>query len=211
MPADHAAAAAVYLVSELADEYHGEAVNGYTVLERAGFIPPGEIAFQTASPTAELAAGAALAVGVQEYGPGLWLQAVSEAQALAAEFARLIAATGEEFNQLPVFVRPLARGGLKSKSGASLQDWAQTAQELCSRLEEYGALSGESAVGKPPILSPQLKDRLNKLAIYYQQAPAESSRFIKEPQVIEKVTQISEARVRAIRELVQALEILAGG
>jgi hypothetical protein len=38
MPADHAAAATAYLVAVLTDEYHGEQVTRYTVLERAGFI-----------------------------------------------------------------------------------------------------------------------------------------------------------------------------
>ncbi len=38
MPAVHAAVAVAYLTVALADEYHGEIVDGYTVLERAGLI-----------------------------------------------------------------------------------------------------------------------------------------------------------------------------
>ena len=40
MPAGHAALATAYLVVALADEYHGETVTGYAVLERAGFLGP---------------------------------------------------------------------------------------------------------------------------------------------------------------------------
>ncbi len=40
MPAEDAAAATAYLLARLADEYHGEQVTGYTILERAGFIQP---------------------------------------------------------------------------------------------------------------------------------------------------------------------------
>lgn len=208
MPADHAAAAAVFLVAELAEEYHGEAVNGYTVLERARFIPPGEAAPGAASPGLSQAASPLQAEANQGAGPAY----LCRAQALYAKFASLIAATGEEFNQLPIFARPMARAGVKTKSGASLQDWAHTAKALRSRLEERGApSSGDDANGGPPILTPQLKDRLNRLEVYFQQAPAESSRFIKDPQVLEEVRQISEARVKTIRELVQALEILASG
>ena len=39
MPLDHAGAATAYLAAVLADEYHGEVVNGYTILERAGTDP----------------------------------------------------------------------------------------------------------------------------------------------------------------------------
>lgn len=38
MPADHAGAAAAYLIARLADEYHGEVVSSYTLLERAGIV-----------------------------------------------------------------------------------------------------------------------------------------------------------------------------
>ena len=38
MPVEYAGAATAYLIAKLADEFHGEMVTGYGVLERAGVI-----------------------------------------------------------------------------------------------------------------------------------------------------------------------------
>jgi NAD(P)-dependent dehydrogenase (short-subunit alcohol dehydrogenase family) len=51
MPAEYSGAAAAYLVARLADEYHGEVVNAYTVLERAGLIDPPASAPRSMEPT----------------------------------------------------------------------------------------------------------------------------------------------------------------
>jgi len=52
MPAADAGLATAYLVAELADEYHGEVVDGYTVLERAGYLkPPVEVLAEAVNPS----------------------------------------------------------------------------------------------------------------------------------------------------------------
>jgi hypothetical protein len=174
MPPEHAAAAAVYLVANLAEEYHGEQTNGYTVLEQAGLIaPPGEAAVPSAAAQPILA-------------PNSTAASVSE---LAAELCRILAETGEEFNQLPVFVRPLARSGFKSKSGMSLQDWQRAASALAE---------GQA--------KPSLDQQLPKLSRYYQETPAETARFTKDAQVLAAVAEISSLRVRLIDRLLAALQ-----
>ena len=61
MPAEDAALAALYLADRLSEEFHGEVVSAYTVLERAGFIrsqaaQPTTTKFARAKPAPEAAA-----------------------------------------------------------------------------------------------------------------------------------------------------------
>lgn len=194
MPAGHAAAATAFLVANLTDEYHGEQVNGYTVLERAGFISSGP------APTLSLPS-----IEKQpEPSPGDPQKTLE----IAARFSQIIADSAEELNRLPIFVRPMARAGFKSKSGLSLQDWAHLAEDLASRFKQWSELPAEErAALSQPALPPQLKERLGRLIVYYQETPAETARFTKDPQVIEAVTRTAEERVQVIRELIQALDL----
>jgi NAD(P)-dependent dehydrogenase (short-subunit alcohol dehydrogenase family) len=105
MPVTYAGVATAYLVAALAQEYHGEPVTGYTILERAGLIePPGVSA---AASTSKAAASTDLPV-------------------LLAELDQILSETAAEFDRLPAFARPLAKNGFKSKSGMSLADWQRT-------------------------------------------------------------------------------------
>ncbi|HTP07168.1 MAG TPA: SDR family oxidoreductase, partial [Anaerolineae bacterium] len=110
MPAEHAGAAAVYLTLRLADEFHGQVVNGYEVLERAGLLKA-----QAAPMADEATAEAGTADRVE----------------LIRQLAHILAETEAEFNRLPIFVRSMARQGFKSKAGQSLPDW----QRMIATLE----------------------------------------------------------------------------
>ncbi|MEW6651740.1 MAG: SDR family oxidoreductase [Chloroflexota bacterium] len=172
MPVEYAAAAAAYLIAVLADEYHGDPVNGYTVLERAGIIPaaappPGDApapAESFAPPAADL--------------PGL----------LDALFQVLLE-TEAEFASLPVFARPLARSGFKSKAGASLTDWQR--------------LIDSTRAGVSP--AADLPARLNKLAAYYRGVPAETARFTRDRELLRSVEQLCCRRVELIESLAHSL------
>lgn len=111
MPPEHAGAATAYLAAELAEEYHGEEVDGYTVLERAGLISSMEIALDAGSglPADEGRAGLADAT---------------------RRVADMVSETESEFSKLPVFVRPLARAGFRRKSGMSVPDWQNALERL---------------------------------------------------------------------------------
>jgi NAD(P)-dependent dehydrogenase (short-subunit alcohol dehydrogenase family) len=111
MPAEHAGAAAVYLTLRLADEFHGQAVNGYEVLERAGLLRSP----MTVPPVVE--------VTTQTH-------AIEQID-LIRQLARMLTETEAEFNRLPIFVRPMARQGFKNKCGQSLADW----QRLLAKME----------------------------------------------------------------------------
>ncbi len=128
MPAGYAGAAAACLAGALAEEFHGEPVTGYTVLERVGLIQP------PVAPEAAPAAGASES------------SSSADVPLLAGDLRRILAETEAEFNRLPIFARPLARSGFKNKSGSSIADWhrllgaVESGQpapaDLASRLEK---------------------------------------------------------------------------
>lgn len=113
MPSAFAGAATAFLIARLANEFHGETVTGYEVLERAGLIQPAPLPEPVGNHTASRLAQA---------------QAMPQ---LAQELGRVLAKTEAEFRQLSVFFRPMMRNGFKRKSGAALGDW----QRLISSLE----------------------------------------------------------------------------
>lgn len=195
MPAVHAGAAAAYLVARLADEYHGEQVTGYTVLERAGFL-------QHAGP-----AGDRHAIGAAAPAPD---RKDAEQQALdrVRALVDVLAETEAEFESLPVFVRPLARSGFKRKSGHSLNDWRHTLTRLEAQFRslQQGDENARLAFAAQAV---RLREALDKLAVYYREVPAETGRFIREADLLREIEALSERRVRLIRDLQADLDRLA--
>jgi NAD(P)-dependent dehydrogenase (short-subunit alcohol dehydrogenase family) len=176
MPVECAGAATAYLVAKMADEFHGEAVTGYEVLERAGVIEsPGLGKHSGSSPDVQETAF----VG-------------ADFRSLAAQFSEMIAATQAEFNQLPAFVRPIARSGFKRKSGQSIQDWARTAAVLDGWLGSPETLQAEL---------PRLKTLFGKLVSYYEGVPAETACFTRDPEMLVRVERISQERIALINRL----------
>lgn len=166
MAVELAGAATAYLVAALADEYHGEAVTGYTVLERAGILQAPEVAeIDTTKARTETA--------------------TMETATLLVELIQMLSEMGAEFERLPVFARPLARSGFKSKSGMSLADW----QRLAAAMQ-----SGQS----PPY---NLPDRLEKLAEYYRAVPKETARFTRDTDMIQQVSEKCNRRIATIEAL----------
>jgi len=123
-PAEHSGAATAYLILKLADEYHGEAVDVYKVLERAGFLKD-DVAGAVVAPLASV-----------------------DAVALSGQLEAILAEVEAELGKLPIFVRPLARSGFKNKAGQSVGDWIHTAAELTRRLAAGEAVDGEASCRK---------------------------------------------------------------
>jgi hypothetical protein len=99
------------LALRLASEFHGQAVTGYEVLERAGYLKPAaEMVAEIVDPLVEESpkvANRPIAADVVRQ---------------ACAVGNIVAETAREFDKLPAFVRPLAWAGFKSKAGASLND-----------------------------------------------------------------------------------------
>jgi hypothetical protein len=108
MPPEHAGAATAYLALRLAETYHGKLVNGYEVLEQAGFLQPAS-------------RGDALSGDLNTTAPNASSNRVSNA--LVERLLEMLDETAKEFEKLPVFVRPLASGGFKKKTRHSVEEW----------------------------------------------------------------------------------------
>jgi NAD(P)-dependent dehydrogenase (short-subunit alcohol dehydrogenase family) len=175
MPAEHAGAATVYLAARLAQEFHGQTITGYDVLEKAGLlktwlpdsgpmerIPPKEIEMDC-------------------------LAAIEKLKAIFQE-------TDAEFSKLPAFIRPMARAGFKSKSGLSLADWQKTIAQLASEMET-GRINSRS----------NLPASLGRLINYYRDVPKETARFSKDAEFLQQVSETSRERIAVIETLIHSL------
>lgn len=182
MPAEHAAAGTVYLALRLAEEFHGQPVNGYEVLERAGFLQVSDAALpQTAAPEPA----------------STGQQGAADVPRLSRAVIEIIAETAAEFEKLPIFVRPMARAGFKKKSGASLDDWRRSLERL-SEQAETGALPASTAAS--------FARRLESLVDYYQGVPAETGRFTRDQALLAEISALCSRRIAAIRQLAAALQ-----
>jgi len=166
MPPEHAAGAAVYLALHLAETYHGEMVTGYEVLEKAGLLKSAQAGIELSD------------ISTMPQG--------SSQEDLLQELAQILKETDEEFGQLPVFVRPIAKQGFKRKAGASLADWQAFVQSLT-----------KDSTGIPS----NFKQNLDKLNQYFSEVPAETARFTRDEQMIKEITEISHHRMRVIQKI----------
>jgi NAD(P)-dependent dehydrogenase (short-subunit alcohol dehydrogenase family) len=171
MPPEHAAVAAVYLATCLADEFHGQVINGYEVLERVGFLKASDVTL----PEMNDRRG----------------NSNQTTQDLVTKLLQILEETEAEFQKLPVFVRPMAKGGFKTKAGRSLADW----QRLASAL-------GSGAAPTPV----NMGELLEKLATYYREAPMETARFTRDEATLKMVTETAQSRLSIIQSLVLAID-----
>jgi NAD(P)-dependent dehydrogenase (short-subunit alcohol dehydrogenase family) len=198
MPAEDAGAATAYLATVLADEYHGEQVTGYTVLERAGLIKPDAAPALGSLPVEPAGASASTVPGKEP------VQALGLAQRLLG----VIEETRGEMGRFPVFIRPMVRQGFKGKSGQSIQDWKRMLETLAGQLKQMANSAGRSGDFEAGL--PRLRLLLGKLEVYYREAPQEAGRFIKDAQALAELQQIATQRQGIIRDLLRALEGLSG-
>ena len=186
MPAEDAAAATAYLLAKLADEYHGETVTGYTILERAGFLrPTGGLPDKDAeaardAKTAPLRAGS-----------------LGEARAVCERITQMLDETQAEFGKLPIFVRPMAKQGFKGKAGQSLSDWARTVAQVTALVDR---MAGGDPAARPELRAfrPRLKDLCAGLETYYREVPSETARLTQDAELLKQVEATSRQRLNLI-------------
>jgi NAD(P)-dependent dehydrogenase (short-subunit alcohol dehydrogenase family) len=176
MPPEHAGAATVYLAAKLAGEFHGQSINGYEVLERAGLL-------KTVS-VEQVKTDTAPAPAVR-----------GDALSLIKQIEAILVETENEFNKLPVFVRPMARSGFKGKAGQSAADWQRSLAVLRSDIE----------AGKPPSQA-NIPALLEKLIVYYRDVPKETARFTKDADFLRQVSETSNQRIAILENLIQSLK-----
>jgi NAD(P)-dependent dehydrogenase (short-subunit alcohol dehydrogenase family) len=177
MPPEHAGAATAYLALRLAAEYAGQPVTGYEILERAGFLQPVE--------------APSLTVPLEQTATPATRQALREA---ISRLAQILDETGEEFERLPVFVRPMARGGFKRTSGLSLEEWKRLVDKLAQHNGFTGAVDANS-----------VQERLEKLAGYYQNVPRETARFTRDQALLAQIAETCRSRIEIIHQIQSGL------
>lgn len=172
MPVEHAAIAAVYLAKNLTEKYNGEEVNGYEILEEAGIIHSAP-SFQAEQP--ELAK------------PHLEKNDIFE---LLHALQIMINEISAEFEKLPIFIRPLARSGFKSKAGLSIQNWQLYIKNLIG-IHQSNQTFDEM----------ELVKRLTELKTYVECVPAETARFTQDDKFLSEVKKTCLARLTIIQSL----------
>ncbi len=198
MPAEDAAAATAYLLARLAGDYHGEQVTGYTILERAGFIQP------AGTPAAQQTQAVAVASPSQ---PQSLAAAGAQAREACRRVEQMLAETEAEFAKLPVFVRPMANQGFRSKAGQSMRDWARTAAEVTALVDRVAG-GDQAALADLRTRLPRLKQLSSKLAAYYRDVPAETTRFTRDAELLRHIEVTTRERIELIATWLEALEAL---
>ena len=193
MPPEDAAAATALLAGLYMDEFDGELVDGYAVLERAGWIHSGVLPENKAEESPQSETTGQISV-TQD--------ARTEAAELCERLARILANTGDELDQLPVFARPMARSGFKKKAGLRLQDWTRNTADIILLLE--GGKMDDNARQQLHAFHA----RLNGLSVYYRDVPAETARFTRDEQMLNMVRQTTRERLDVLQRLEAALQAL---
>lgn len=195
MDAEQAGLATAHLVTRLAGEYHGEQVDGYVVLERAGLASAPVPAPETGPP-----GGARAPVERSE--------TLERAVPLGEQLQEVLLETEAEFKELPIFVRPLAQRGFKNKVGQRVEAARRMAAELTGQVR--GMAGGEAAAEVAfHAAYPRLIGLLQGLERYFREAPGESARFSRDEDFLAHVTRVMAKRqavVVALMEVVAQLE-----
>jgi hypothetical protein len=113
--------------------------------------------------------------------------------------------TEAEFNQLPIFVRPLARNGFKSKAGKTVQEWMRALKQLTDQLQAAGQDKGDGA--SLASICAQTHRELKRLQAYYAAVPAETARFTRDAGVLREVERLTQERLGVIDALDQSLGV----
>lgn len=194
--ATEAAAAMAYLVTHLAEQYHGETVDGYAVLERAGYRrPPVEPHLPPHEAPAPRTEGRLAAAAV----------ALQQSHRLRA----ILTETEGEFERLPLLARRFARRSLHQKTGLAIEDWRRLVSDVEGHLEQVNTL-GATAVAALRSEHHQLEETLRALERYYGEAPAEFDQFTRDEQALAEALHIAENGQATIDDLCRALhEVMA--
>ena len=128
-----------------------------------------------------------------------------ETKSLARQLLEALGETETQFGKLPLFARPLARNGFKTKSGKTLQEWKIRIEQMIIALEaESDALATQQAGS---LNREQLSGSLLRLRNYYAEEPDEVARFSKDPGVLQEARALSARRTTLIDDLITSLDL----
>ncbi len=96
-----------------------------------------------------------------------------------------------EMKKIPILIRPMVTAGFEKGTGRSVAAWQSSIDALMAATSQGGG----GKQGGP------LAEELERLAVYFDEAPSQSKRFASSEQEIEEVAQRSAARATAVRAL----------
>ena len=127
-----------------------------------------------------------------------------------------VEATEEEFSRLPFFVRTMARSGFRRKVGVHVQDLKALLEEIYQSsgtiirtLEEVGAEPDQiprAEVAQCLLHCSRIVSVLSELEQYYEEVPAEMTRFIRDEEALREVLTTCQERVRKTQSMKDAAE-----
>lgn len=192
-PAYDSALALVYAILHAA-EYHGQTVTMHELLPE--FVPAGE---DDLAPTPETPGEMDLQ-GLQRF--------CEHALAVSLKMQSILEGTEAEFERLPFFARPMARAGLKRKSGASARYLTDMVTALAAFLHQAagGLRTGdpvEWVSGRRSFLARWQDPEavLARLAAYFREVPSETERFVRDKDALEEITHVCAEREAVALEL----------
>lgn len=173
MTARHSAAVTAYLIARLAGEYHGEVTDVYSVLDR---VSPADATVDTDNNDCAADETDRQLIPVHD---------------AIGQLSVVISQIDQEFNQLPVFVRPIARSQFRKRSGRTAVEWIAALHSLSNSLKA-GGLQGTT--------QGEWYAALDRLLAYCQAVPRETARFTKDQATLDKITRITQEREALIRQ-----------
>ena len=118
-------------------------------------------------------------------------RALEATRTLLASLADLAA----DWERMPFFVRPMARGGFERRTGARMEQWEKDLGDLARALE----------TGKPAGPFRSLVPRLERMIESFRTAPERASRFMGSAR-LDEITAKSRVREEAARAVWTALK-----
>lgn len=175
VPAYDSALALAYIIAN-AKDYHNQTVVMGDVLDK--LVIPGT-------------AGGGAEYKISGDMNGKWTELCTRAFQESSSLYEIARVTDEEFNKLPFFARPMARGGFKKKAGISNGDLNELLKNMCGFFKSAASDSnGDTGnrVGEYMNRYSRMGKILQGLCVYYQEVPGETSKFIKDEKVLDDIT-----------------------
>lgn len=121
----------------------------------------------------------------------------------ARRLIEILKDTKDDIDQMPIFVRPMAKRGYQKRTGMSLGQWERFAEDLQRRL------NGDRYRAKT--IRPDTISFLERLIDNYKTAPQRAARFMRDPALMDVIRQRTAERQRSIEGLISALRALGVG
>ncbi len=196
-PATRAAEAVGYLLVQTADEYHGETVDGYRLLERAAAQKEAK----------DYARRHGLHLAEEPMETHARTEEFETALELVAGLEDILEETREFIARLPRYLRPFAGRQFSRRTGRSMADWQRLMIRLTVLLQRMESREEGAEIGYRH-LHPTVREALARLSKYYHDAPDEAARIVRREAERHAVAEKAARNEAAIGSLIELMETI---